>query len=119
MHTFRALQGQKSRLPTSLFLRIRVPHMWGRGRPHDSRPGGRRYIPDLTNSFLTLQIQAVTALDPGVESDELVGGLVAGDELGGGGYGGGAIGVGVGVAAIVKDDVGGLAAVVEAVDFDL
>src|ERR1035441_4108561 len=39
--------------------------MCGRGRPHDSRPGGRRYIPA---TFLPLQIQAVTAL------------LVVGDE---------------------------------------
>src|ERR1035437_3629884 len=40
--------------------------MCGRGRPHDSRPGGRRYImPALHyagDPFLTLQIQAVTAL---------------------------------------------------------
>src|ERR1039458_4209781 len=35
------------------------PIRGGGGPPHDSRPGGRRYIPDLTNSFLTLQIQAV------------------------------------------------------------
>ena len=49
----------------------------------------------------------------------MVGGLVAGDELGGGGYGGGAVGGGVGVAAVVEDDVGGEAAAVEAVDFAL
>ena len=91
MHTFRALQGQKSRLPTPLFLRIRV----------------------------TLQIQAVKALGPGVEGDELVGGLVAGDELGGGGDGGGAVGGGVGVAAVVEDDDGGQALAVEAVDYVL
>ena len=74
-------------------------------------------IPDLRNSFLTLQIQAVTALAPGVEGDELVGGLVAGDELGGGGDGGCAVGGGVGVAAVVEDDVGGLALAVQTVDF--
>lgn len=46
-------------------------------------------------------------------------GLVVGDELGGGGDGGGAVGGRIGVAAVVEDDVGGLAAAVEAVDFVL
>jgi hypothetical protein len=69
--------------------------------------------------LLTIQIQAITALGPGVEGEELVGGLVVGDELGGGGNGGGAIGRGDGVAAVVEDDVGGQTAAVEAVDFVL
>src|ERR1039458_1254112 len=48
-----------------------------------------------------------------------VGGLVAGDELCGGGDGGGAVGGGIGVAAVVEDDVGGLAVAIVAVDFAL
>ena len=46
-----------------------------------------------------------------------MGWLVVGDELGGGGYGGGAVGGWVRVAAVVEDDVGGLALAAQTVDF--
>src|ERR1017187_4677654 len=46
-----------------------------------------------------------------------MGGLVAGDELGGGGDGGSTVGGVGGVAAVVEDDVGSLPEAVEAVYF--
>src|SRR5579862_6155444 len=56
-------------------------------------------------------------LCPGVERDEAVRGFVVREQKAGGGDGGAAIGVELGVASIVKDDVGSESSAVVAVDF--
>src|ERR1035438_676264 len=53
------------------------------------------------------------SLSPRIKRHEPMGRLVVGDQLGGGGYAGGAVGGWVRVAAVVEDDVGGLALAVK------